>query len=200
MIRIYGVRLSDLREKANAIRTALPASILDPWQSSHPSLRNEDSLIASLAGVWLLWKSGANGTLVYTENGKPSLTTPNRAISITHTKTYAFCAISSNNDPIGLDAEDFGRLTPDRFSALTERWFNKTEQDEFLKTPTEEVFLNIWTRKEAFVKLTGEGLGGICKTDTSSHAVTTYRIGNTILTLAHPHHLSPSEQIEIFTL
>ena len=186
MIRIYGVALDDLKGLEHALLESLPPRISLPWQARHPSNAQGKTALASLAGVWLLCKSDVAGTLAYTENGKPYLTHPDRAISITHTHSHAFCAISDSNEPIGLDAEELGRLSLERLPALAARWFTASEQEALGSTPTEEAFLSVWTRKEALVKQTGDGLRSIRKTDGIQTETRSYRIGNTILCLAHP--------------
>ena len=197
MIRIYGVALDDLKGLEHALLESIPPRISQPWQSRHPRDLQRKTSLASLAGVWLLWKSGAPGTLAYTENGKPYLTHPDCAISITHTDSHAFCAISDSNDPIGLDAEELGRLSRERLSALAERWFTASEQDELEGAATEEAFLSIWTRKEALVKQTGEGLRAIRKTDDTQAETRSYRVGGTILCLAYPPTKEPPLVIEL---
>ncbi|MBQ9760928.1 MAG: 4'-phosphopantetheinyl transferase superfamily protein [Clostridia bacterium] len=191
MIRIYGVKLCNLQE--NGLLQSLPDRIALPWKARHPKLRNKGARLASLAGVWLLYKSGAEGTLAYTENGKPYLTAPDRAISITHTQTHAFCAISDSDGEIGLDAEDLGRLTAKETAALAARWFTASERAELEKSLTEEAFLSIWTRKEAQVKQSGEGLRAIRTTDVSDSTFVTYRIENTLITLVSSEPTVPSE-------
>ena len=104
-------------------------------------------------------------------------------MSITHTATYAFCALSDETDAIGIDAEDIGRISADRLPSMAKRWFSPAEQAEFDRDPTEEHFLKIWTHKEALVKRTGDGLRALAKTDTTTSPlpVSHHLVHNTIL-------------------
>lgn len=197
MINIYGIALDRLRGQEKELLEALPDRIRIPWQTRHPRIQNAGAYLASLAGVWLLWKSGIDGTLAYEAQGKPYLLSPDRAISITHTQTHAFCAASDTSDPIGLDAEDLGRFPADRLSAFALRWFTDAERESWERNPTEEALLTLWTRKEATVKLTGEGLRAICKTDDRQATAKTFAIDRTLLTLVYPHTETAPDEIEL---
>ena len=197
MINIYGIALDRLRGQEKELLEALPDRIRIPWQTRHPRIQNADAYLASLAGVWLLWKSGIDGTLAYEAQGKPYLLSPDRAISITHTQTRVFCAASDTSDPIGLDAEDLGRFPADRLSAFALRWFTDEERENWNRDPTEEALLTLWTRKEATVKLTGEGLRAICKTDDRQATAKTFAIDRTLLTLVYPHTETAPDEIEL---
>lgn len=199
MIRIYGICLDSLPDSANELLTALPISIADPWQRQHPSLREKNAKKASLAGVWLLWRAKSDALLAYTADGKPFLQNFEGAISITHTKTHAFCAILDERGEIGLDAESFGRISPDRLQALSDRWFTEAEKEAFHQAQSEERFLEIWTRKEALVKLTGDGMRALHRTDTQDESLdihyATYRLDSTIVSLAFPKNSIPPTEI-----
>ena len=197
MINIYGIALDRLRGQEKELLEALPDRIRIPWQTRHPRIQNAGAYLASLAGVWLLWKSGIDGTLAYEAQGKPYLLSPDRAISITHTQTHAFCAASDTSDPIGLDAEDLGRFPADRLSAFALRWFTDAERESWERNPTEEALLTLWTRKDATVKLTGEGLRAICKTDDRQATAKTFAIDRTLLTLVYPHTETAPDEIEL---
>lgn len=199
MIKIYGMKLDG---HADDLFHALPMSILEPWQAQHPNLREENARRASLAGVWLLWKGKSDAELAYTANGKPFLKHFDGSISITHTKTHVFCAISDECGEIGLDAEDFGRIAPDKLDALAARWFTSAEKDAFHRELNEEAFLQIWTKKEAFVKLTGDGMRALHRANTQDDTLgiryITYRLDRTIVSLAYPENQTPPTEIIFF--
>ena len=197
MINVYGIALDRLRGQEKELLETLPDRIRIPWQTRHPRIQNADAYLASLAGVWLLWKSGIDGTLAYEAQGKPYLLSPDRAISITHTQTHAFCAASDTSEPIGLDAEDLGRFPADRLSAFALRWFTDAERESWERNPTEEAFLTLWTHKEATVKLTGEGLRAIGKTNAQNTNLRTYVIGRTLVTLASSSAQSVPDTIKL---
>ena len=80
---------------------------------------------------------------------------------------------------------------------------NNNEQKVFLASPTKETFLRIWTRKEAYVKYTGEGLKVLSKIDTVSLAADgevcffDYREGDILLSVCAPR-TAEAPQIFIF--
>lgn len=182
MIRVLGVKLNTLAIEED-LCAAIPTQWLSAWRKAHPTLVRESARRASLAGLWLLAGSGAEGTLSYTDMGKPMLSTA--AISITHTKACVFCAVSDDLAPIGLDAEDLdGRLDADRRAAMAARWFSADEQK--LASADAESFYRVWTRKEAVVKMSGVGLCGVREINTEDVDCRFYefRMESTFVTLA----------------
>ena len=70
---------------------------------------------------------------------------PELNYSISHSRTHVICALSER--PVGIDTEPSDRAVPER---LIER-LTTGEEREFLS------FLEIWTLRESFFKLTQEG-------------------------------------------
>ena len=72
---------------------------------------------------------------------------------------------------------------------MVNRWFGEEERRRFADAPTPETFLSLWTRKEAFVKRSGEGLRQMSHLDTyalceaQKAAFWTYWMGDTCVTL-----------------
>lgn len=84
--------------------------------------------------------------------------------SITHTENLWFCSISGYEH--GIDAEkitrhitDPGRIA-ERFLTEKEQLFVREGKDD---TEIRERLVCLWTRKEAYLKYTGEGLYGISR-------------------------------------
>jgi len=71
-------------------------------------------------------------------------------VSIAHSRDKVFCGVSSDA-AIGVDAEPIERQVPER---LKKRIVHPRETDELLSLNT----IRIWTIKEAFIKLEGQGL------------------------------------------
>ena len=108
----------------------------------------------------------------YLEHGKPVLADDSRYVDITfnvsHSYDLALIAISKNHH-IGTDIEKIN-IDSDH-QQLVKRFFSKAEQHAFnalAETIRAKAFCACWTRKEAFIKATGDGLTyGLDKFDVS---------------------------------
>ena len=93
--------------------------------------------------------------------GKPLVAAPDPQIhfSLSHTQGLAVVAVT-RGCRVGVDVEHVsGR---ERWPSLAERWFTEAEREG---VDSLEAFLRVWVRKEALVKGTGDGLGGIRRVD-----------------------------------
>ena len=95
--------------------------------------------------------------IAVTPRGKPYFPDGDWHFSISHTKHFAFCALSRNN--IGLDAEEKGRAVS---AAMIEKFTSATEKSQLGEDP-QDAFLRLWVLKEANSKLTGRGMGNWLK-------------------------------------
>ena len=95
--------------------------------------------------------------IAVTPRGKPYFSDVNWHFSISHTKHFAFCALSRNN--IGLDAEEKGRAVS---AAMIEKFTSDTEKPRLGENP-QDAFLRLWVQKEANSKLSGRGMGNWLK-------------------------------------
>ena len=90
----------------------------------------------------------------YSPEGKPFIVDhPDIQFNLSHSGDVAICAIS--NLPVGIDIE-----TPRKISdSLIDYTMNKWER-KFIDASDDKVtaFLEYWTKKEALLKLTGEGI------------------------------------------
>ena len=120
------------------------------------------SLGVGLLLAWALEERGVDGKRVRMEEtprGKPFLPEhPELQFSLSHSGRWALCAIRRGQ--VGCDAERIGRGS----EKLTRRFFHPEEQ-AFLASLGPETsdawqraFTRLWTRKESFLKSTGEGL------------------------------------------
>ncbi len=94
--------------------------------------------------------------LVYNENGKPFLESGEAFFSISHSKDMAMCVISDSE--VGCDIE---RVKEVDFRLANRRFHQKeiTKLQEIAdKSQKTDMFFRLWTIKESFVKLVGEGL------------------------------------------
>jgi 4'-phosphopantetheinyl transferase len=98
--------------------------------------------------------------LVLEAGGKPSLA-GNRPLrfNLSHSGGLALLAVALDRD-VGVDLES---LRADvAILDLAERFFSRCEREELLSVPSEgrlAAFFACWTRKEAFLKARGDGLG-----------------------------------------
>lgn len=167
MVIVY---VSEAMMDLQGLQDALDPQWLAAWNACHKIGKKQAAACASLTGLYLLSRSGARGTLLYETNGRPKLLDAKVDFSIAHTGSHVFCAVLSEasvrNARIGLDAECTGRFSIEVMQELAARWFAEGEREAFAKAPTEDAFLRIWTRKEAYVKMTGEGMRALQSTDT----------------------------------
>ena len=188
-----------------SLRGEIPAQWLTAWNASHKIGKNKKNALLSLSALSLLHRVGADGTLVYGENGRPYFEERTCDFSITHTQNHVFCAIIEGEEPtrIGIDAEDLGRPDFSNLDEMAARWFGENEQVVFLESPTKETFLRLWTRKEAYVKYTGEGLKSLSEIDTVSLEVDgdirffDYREGDILLSVCAPRGTEAPPKIQI---
>ncbi len=89
-----------------------------------------------------------------TKLGKPYFVDCPLHFSISHTKNYAFCALSER--PIGIDAEELDR---EMNMKLADKILSPMELEQFRKAENPRLaLLKFWVLKEAAGKCTGEGL------------------------------------------
>ena len=190
MIEIYGAFLEDL-PSVSELKKLSATPFYQPWMQKHHNPQSDSLLRTGLGALWLLSRAGIEGTLSYGANGRPYLDGSDLDFNITHTDRAVFCAIarSSEDGRVGIDAERVDRVSTLRSMALAERWFTGEERRIFAKAPTPETFLSVWTKKEALVKWTGEGMRALRSEDVTTandrHGVqfVDYRVGDTVVVL-----------------
>lgn len=110
----------------------------------------------SVSSAVALKNMGAEN-LRYDEKGKPIA--DNCFVSISHSGNVI--AVCKSDRPVGIDVE---KISGNRdFKKLSERFFSPAENEKFDENPTAECFYRIWTAKESYAKITGEGLKAIVK-------------------------------------
>ena len=99
-------------------------------------------------------------TIARTEKGKPYFLNNNTIhFSVSHSGEIFACAFS--DEVIGIDIQEY-KNRPDekeRCRKIARRFFHPDEIDA-LDADTVSALYNIWTAKEAYVKLTGQGIDG----------------------------------------
>jgi len=139
----------DAGEKARADRLATPV-LRRRFVAGHASVRR---ILAGYLGL-----TPATVPFVRDARGKPHVPGDPLAFNVSHSDELTVCAVASGGR-LGVDIERV------RFVADAERlaasFFSRRESDEIRRTPADarhRAFLDIWTRKEALLKATGEGL------------------------------------------
>ena len=109
----------------------------------------------SAAAYLLLQEAVDKGSLdpfVYEPNGKPRLHEyPELHFNLSHAEGAAACALASS--PVGIDIDRITKVEPE----VVCRVMNEKEQ-AIIAQEGMVAFFRFWTMKEAFLKLTGEGL------------------------------------------
>ena len=142
-------------------------------------------------------------TLKTSAAGRPSLKDiPTVDFNLSHTDTLAVCALlqGENAPRVGVDAEDTATLSSERAEALAARFFAPCEQKALAEARDKiTCFTRIFTKKEAYAKYCGNGLGAhLRSTDTMQKDFEskarvrfyTYREGATLITLCLPQHVT----------
>lgn len=119
--------------------------------------------------------------LSYEENGKP--VADNCFVSISHSKNMV--AVCTSENPVGIDIE---KIDYDRdIKKIANRFYHGKELELFNENPTYELFFEIWTKKEAYSKISGEGVGEVFKGfdvyDLDDYTFETEKIGEFILSV-----------------
>ena len=96
----------------------------------------------------------------YGASGKPFLRElPDVHFNISHTKGMVVCAVSQV--PVGIDAEKIKPYPKSVLRKMTEKERSYIEESD----SPDKAFMRVWTMKEAMIKLTGEGLAALTKTE-----------------------------------
>ena len=101
--------------------------------------------------------------IAVSQRGKPYFVDSPWHFSISHTRHYAFCALSKT--PIGIDAEELDR---DIDLHLADKMLSESEFVQYKQAEDPRLaLLKFWVLKEAQAKLTGQGLCGYPSRDTN---------------------------------
>ena len=132
-----------------------------------------------------------------TANGKPYLVGSPYHFSITHTGEVVAVAVSDS--PCGIDAEVIARQS----RRIAERFFHPAESAylaAFDSDAYDAEFTEIWTKKEAFAKLTGEGIADFASFSTVGDlpcVISTCRIAGTVISVASADQCSGVEEVSL---
>ena len=95
------------------------------------------------------------------QNGKAEAKVKGKEVFVSITHSGDFVASAVSDTPVGIDLEVKRDFKPSVLKALSE------DEREFIDKSKDKAtaFLKIWTAKEAYVKLTGQGLAGFSKAE-----------------------------------
>ena len=104
----------------------------------------------------------------YSAKGKPMLANVEQGLqfNLAHSGGLALYAIAS--EPVGIDLEQIRPVSD--AEQLAKRFFTPAEAEAIATLPLAQkqaAFLNAWTRKEAYLKATGDGLAGLDEVEVS---------------------------------
>jgi 4'-phosphopantetheinyl transferase len=151
--RIYCLNIhSFVKDKAR-----LTALLDEERRERLAAFHKEKDALRSLAGGLLMRHIAGGKTIAYTAAGKPFVE-GGPFFSVSHAGDYA-AAVVSPNAPVGIDIENTENVRGGDFWPLAKRAFHPKELAFFIQRPDWRRFYEIWTQKEAFVKMRGDGLG-----------------------------------------
>ena len=139
-MKVYYFKIS---ENAEIQKDNLPESVLQ-------HCKKKESFLAAQA----LIQMGAQN-LHYGDKNKPFA--DNCFVSISHSGDMV--AVCTSDRPIGIDIEKIDRERD--LSKIANRFYHGRELEEYKKNPTADLFYEIWTKKEAYSKISGEGVGEV---------------------------------------
>lgn len=159
----------DIREQGEVNKENLPQSVL-----SH--CKKKESFLAAQALIQMRAEN-----LRYNEKNKPLA--DNCYVSISHCEYMV--AVCTSEKPVGIDIE---KINSDKnLDKIANRFYHGKERLYFQENHTADVFYEIWTKKEAYSKIGGEGVGeifnGFDVLSLENYTFETERIENFILSV-----------------
>lgn len=167
--------------------------------------QNRRSAEQSVSGIYalllLLERTGIDPASVRLERepgGKPFIAGHPFHISIAHSHSLAVCALS--DAAVGADVEKLRRMS-DAVS-LAERFFAPGEAAEVRGAQdTDFAFFRIWTRKEAVIKRSGDGIDKVLSAyNTLSEPFTEFRLsadGEYLISVTGDAEYIPTEYVSV---
>lgn len=130
-----------------------------PKNKKHTS-KDTDRLIIQSARDY--FNMPFEGKVSRDKNGKPGI--EGCFVSVSHTDDEVLIALNEYN--FGIDMESRTRKVENK-EKIAERFFSPLECDYVFseQNGADERFIEVWVKKEAYVKYTGEGISQIASTD-----------------------------------
>ena len=139
--------------------------LIDGIENTGILFLEEDELLAVLRERMCRDKTGPlSFSYEYGDLGKPQIVNFPKKFNLSHSGDYVICAVGDGE--VGADIQKwvpYKERTAERFFAK-EEWKLLQETEESERT---ELFYRLWTRKEAYGKYTGQGIGSAVGEDFS---------------------------------
>lgn len=149
-------RLSDPGDSPELLQGLSEERILK-IQSQRQADKRKQSLGAGLLLREVLWRHGVSEESVYVgQNGKPM--SEKLCFNISHSGQLVACAIGDK--PVGCDVEEM-KAVPEGMAARFFRDGERRYLQEFQDIAYQEAFFRLWTMKESYAKMTGEGMSSL---------------------------------------
>lgn len=112
-------------------------------------------------------------------NGKPYVENVNVHFSIAHSYNLVLCAVSDT--PVGIDAEKIRQVNTD----IAKKYFAQKEREYVLENKNKDTirFFEIWTKKEAYVKMLGTGISDFLTFDSLNKKISTKKYGEYMISV-----------------
>jgi len=161
-IDIWTIPLDTNHDSTEALKKLLDTQELERYDKLHPNHQHR-YLVSHAACRQILggYTNTSAKQISYNKNdhGKPALDHENPVyFNLTHSHDLAILAISKYSE-IGVDVEYFKNKAS--WKKIAQRFFTETEVSYLQNQPEdmqENLFFQIWTRKEAYIKAIGTGL------------------------------------------
>jgi 4'-phosphopantetheinyl transferase len=164
-VHVWAVPLDPAPEQIASLATVLSTDELERAEKFRfPQLRNRYVVARGSLRMLLgryLQRDPAVLEFSYSSRGKPALKGQGAEplhFNLAHSHELALIAVT-RAAPVGVDVE---RIRPMRDAdRIAERFFSAREAEAFRKVPAAEqdaAFFSLWTRKEAWLKATGDGI------------------------------------------
>ena len=162
-----------INTRIDTIDIAASLTLLSPQRRDHVlAIKSDAQRRQSIAAYLLLCEllQIPHPEFALTPHGKPYITGSNTHFSLSHCAGAAAAVIATT--PVGIDIEPATRRISD---ALVRHTMNDGEiaQIQTAENPA-KAFITLWTKKEALLKMTGEGLQAGLRDALQNHPQTTF--------------------------
>lgn len=130
--------------------------IIEKYKERYPQMKGSE-LTDALIKDCLEEYGVEDPQILRTPKGKPYVELCDTYLSVSHSGAYFLCIIAER--PVGIDVQERKNSNSDK---IAERYFTEREKS-FIRDNGENGFFTVWTRKEAYSKLTGEGIAEIIR-------------------------------------